>query len=50
MNVKNSSETHRNRAVGMIIGGMVQKDVAKTLEKPLRRYSVGGHDIVEVKI
>ena len=36
MNVKNSSETHRNRAVGMIIGGMVQKDVAKTLEKPLR--------------
>ena len=36
MNVKNSSETHRNRAVEMIIGGMVQKDVAKTLEKPLR--------------
>lgn len=36
MNVKNSPETLRNRAIGMIIGGMVQKDVAKSLEKPLR--------------
>ena len=35
MNVKNSSETH-HKAVEMIIGGMVQKDVTNTLEKPLR--------------
>ena len=36
MNVQNSQESIRHRAIGMIIGGMKQKDVASSLEKPLR--------------
>ena len=36
MNVQNSKESIRHRTIGMIIGGMKQKDVASSLEKPLR--------------
>ena len=36
MNVQNSKENLCLRAIGMIIGGIEQQDVASSLEKPLR--------------
>ena len=36
MSVQNLKESIRHRAIGMIIDGMKQKDVASSLKKPLR--------------